>query len=144
MVNVMRSITLVIPLLLVAAAQASAQPMPASLAAGDPARGVGAVRRPFADGESLEYEATFGRMKVGEGRLEVRGVESVRGRPSWHLVFQLRGGIPLYRIDDRLESWVDTASFASRRFSKQLPPFVYHWQWRSLQACFASFSPETA
>jgi hypothetical protein len=119
-VIVMRPITLVIALLLAAATTASAQPVPASLAAGDPTRAVGAVRRPFTVGESLEYEATFGRMKVGQGRLEVRGVEEVRGRPSWHLVFQLSGGIPFYRIDDRLESWVDTASFASRRFAKRL------------------------
>lgn len=77
-------------------------------------------RRPFAAGETLRYEATFGGIRVGEGSLQVGGVETVRGRPAWHLVFRLTGGVPLYRIDDRLESWVDTTSLASLRFTKQL------------------------
>ena len=86
----------------------------ASLARAQPAG------RPFAAGEVLRYEATYGRLRVGEGRLEVRAVDTVRGRPAWHLLFELTGGIPLYRIDDRLESWVDTATFTSRRFTKRL------------------------
>jgi hypothetical protein len=118
----MRSTSRITAILLLAAGTARAQaiPAPASLASAGATRDLAASRRPFLPGESLQYEATFGRMKVGEGRLEVRGIESVRGRPSWHLVFQLTGGIPLYRLDDRLESWVDTATFTSRRFTKQL------------------------
>jgi len=120
----MRSTAFGTSLLLLIAAVAGAQPIqsvgPAALAMGESARPGAVARRPFAVGEALKYEATYGRLKVGEGLLEVRGVESVRGRPAWHLVFQLQGGIPLYRLDDRLESWVDTATFTSRRFTKQL------------------------
>jgi hypothetical protein len=76
--------------------------------------------RPFAVGERLEYDASYGMVSVGRGLMHVAGVESVRGRPTWRLVFQLKGGVPLYRIDDRLESWVDTASFTSLRFTKRL------------------------
>lgn len=104
--------TLVISTLLFAAA-AGAQPM--SLTSTDPNRPT-----PFASGESLRYDATFGRIKVGEGRLEVVGIEQVRGRAAWHLVFSIRGGVPFYRIDDRLESWVDTATMSSLRFTRRL------------------------
>lgn len=77
-------------------------------------------RRPFASGEALRYEATFGRIRVGEASLEVAGLEEVRGRPAWHLVFRIKGGVPLYRIDDLLESWVDTTTMTSVRFTKRL------------------------
>ncbi|HYD52477.1 MAG TPA: DUF3108 domain-containing protein [Gemmatimonadaceae bacterium] len=111
-------------LLLIGSAAAEAQPVhpvaPASLAVSESVRSRAAHRRPFLIGESLQYEATYGRMKVGEGRLDVVGIETVRGRPAWRLAFHLTGGIPLYRLDDRLESWVDTATFTSRRFTKQL------------------------
>lgn len=80
----------------------------------------GTAPRPFAAGESLHYEATFGGIRVGEGSLQVVGVETVRGRPAWRLAFRLTGGVPLYRIDDRLESWVDTTTLASLRFTRQL------------------------
>jgi hypothetical protein len=76
------------------------------------------VRRPFGVGEVLRYEATFGRLKVGEGQLEVSGIEDVRGRPAWHLVFRITGGVPFYRIDDLMESWVDTGTMTSVRFTK--------------------------
>jgi hypothetical protein len=109
--HVMRS-HIIASLLLLAASSAHAQ---TQLAARDES-----VRRPFSAGESLGYEATFGRMKVGEGRLEVAGIEEVRGRPAWHLVFRITGGVPFYRIDDLLESWVDTATMSSVRFSKRL------------------------
>ena len=79
-----------------------------------------AAARAFVPGEALRYEATFGPLKVGEGRLEVAGIEQVRGRPAYHLVFRIAGGVPLYRIDDLLESWVDTATLSSLRFSKRL------------------------
>jgi hypothetical protein len=60
----------------------------------------------------------FGRLKVGSGFVEVRGVESVRGREAYHTVFQVRGGIIGYRVNDVLESWIDTRSLASLRFVK--------------------------
>jgi hypothetical protein len=75
---------------------------------------------PFGVGERLEYEVRFGFIRAGTGFMEVRGIESVRGRESWHTVFRVRGGIPMYRVDDRLESWIDIESFASLRHHQDL------------------------
>ena len=70
-------------------------------------------------GERLTYDVRFGALKVGTGAMEVRGVDQVRGRDAWHTVFTIKGGIPLYKVNDRLESWIDTASFTSLRFVQE-------------------------
>ena len=50
--------------------------------------------------------------------MEVAGVDSVRGRAAWHTVFTVRGGTLFYKVNDRLESWIDVHSLVSLR----------HWQ----------------
>ena len=71
-------------------------------------------------GERLTYDVRFGALKVGTGAMEVRAVEEVRGRDAWHTVFTIKGGVPLYKVDDRMESWIDTASFTSLRFVQEM------------------------
>src|SRR5829696_7981780 len=77
-------------------------------------------------GEHLEYDVHFGKLRVGRGSMEVRETTDVRGREAWHTVFAIRGGIPLFRVDDRLESWIDTRTFTSLRFSQQTHEGKYH------------------
>lgn len=100
---------------------------PASIAPQDPVLtpaaagaldGLAQPRRPvpWSVGERLEYDVTYGRIRAGSGLIEVRGIEQVRGRPAYHIVFQVRGGIPLYRVNDVFESWMDTTSLASLRY----------------------------
>ena len=45
----------------------------------DPAR---QIPVPFSVGERLEYDVKFGMLKVGGGRMEVLGVEEIRGRQA--------------------------------------------------------------
>ena len=52
--------------------------------------------------------------------MEVRGVENVRGRDAWHTAFLLKGGTFFYKVNDIFESWIDTETFYSLRFLKQL------------------------
>jgi hypothetical protein len=73
---------------------------------------------PFATGEHLEYDVKFGFLHVGSGSMEVAGIDSVRGRAAWHTVFQVRGGTLFYKVNDRLESWIDVTNLVSLR----------HWQ----------------
>lgn len=75
---------------------------------------------PFAVGERAVYEVHFGKIKVGTGTMEVLGIEEIRGRPAWHTRFRIRGGIPFYRVDDVLESWIDREHFNSLRFVQDL------------------------
>ncbi|MGQ0641976.1 MAG: DUF3108 domain-containing protein [Gemmatimonadaceae bacterium] len=71
---------------------------------------------PFADGERLTYDAYFGPLKAGVGTMEVVGRENVRGIETWHTRFHVKGGIPLYRVETMLESWISTECFYSVRF----------------------------
>ena len=73
---------------------------------------------PFAAGEVLTYDVKFGFLHVGNGSMQVAGIDSVRGRAAWHTIFQVRGGTLFYKVNDRLESWIDTHSLVSLR----------HWQ----------------
>jgi hypothetical protein len=75
---------------------------------------------PFAAGERLEYSVKFGMFKAGNGSVEVVGRDTIRGREVWHTRFRVKGGVPMYRVDDVLESWIDTGCFQSLRFVQQL------------------------
>ena len=75
---------------------------------------------PFSVGERLEYDVKFGVLKVGSGRMEVVGIEEVRGRQAWHTAFTVKGGTFFYKVNDRLESWIDTETFASLRHHQDL------------------------
>jgi hypothetical protein len=77
-------------------------------------------------GERLEYDVRFGKLRVGRGSMEVREITDVRGREAWHTVFAVRGGIPFFRVDDRLESWIDTQRFTSLRVSQHTNEGRYH------------------
>jgi hypothetical protein len=74
--------------------------------------------RPFHPGELLTYDVRFGSLKVGKGSMEVLGIEIVRGRPAYHTMFRVQGGIPLFRVDDRFESWFAADDLSSLRFYK--------------------------
>lgn len=75
---------------------------------------------PFATGERADYQVKFGPFSVGRGSMEVVGLDTVRGRETWHIRFRVRGGMPGFRVDDRMESWIDTRTLASLRFYQQL------------------------
>ena len=83
-----------------------------------PPAAVAAMAVPFAAGEHLEYDVKFGFLHVGGGTMEVAGIDSVRGRPAWHTVFHVHGGTLFYKVNDRLESWMDVSNLVSLR----------HWQ----------------
>jgi hypothetical protein len=75
---------------------------------------------PFSIGERLEYDVKFGVLKVGNGRMEVMGSETIRGREAWHTAFTVKGGTFFYKVNDRLESWIDMETFASLRHVQDL------------------------
>jgi hypothetical protein len=73
---------------------------------------------PFSSGEHLDYDVKFGFLHVGSGSMEVAGIDTVRGHATWHTVFQVHGGTLFYKVNDRLESWIDINNLVSLR----------HWQ----------------
>ena len=79
----------------------------------------GARPVPFGPGERAEYEVTLGLFgDVGHGSMEVVGVEQVHGHPTYHLRFELEGGVSFAKVDDTLESWLDVKGLFARRIHK--------------------------
>ena len=81
---------------------------------------------PFAVGEELKYSASFAGIRAGSATMKVAGIENVRGRPAYHIVFTIDGGIPLFRVRDRYESWIDVQTLASLRYVQNIREGSYH------------------
>jgi hypothetical protein len=73
---------------------------------------------PFGAGEKAEYQVKLGGLSVGSGSMEILGIETIRGHQTYHARLRVSGGLPLARVDDRFESWIDVAGLFSRRFKQ--------------------------
>ena len=94
-----------------APAATTTAPTPAPAVAARPAR----EPLPFSPGEQLSYDVKFGSIDVGNAVMDVVGVEEVRGRPAFHVRFNVKGGTLFYKVNDHYESWIDTTSLVSLR-----------------------------
>jgi hypothetical protein len=72
-----------------------------------------AIRMPFRVGERLTYQAKVNFMNAGTATMSVEGVEPIRGRPTFHTVFQIKGKVLFFHVDDHYESWFDTTTLVS-------------------------------
>jgi hypothetical protein len=74
---------------------------------------------PFGVGELLDYDirVAFAR---GSARLEIMGLDTVRGREAWHTQFTTRGGIPMFRVNDRYDSWIDVNTISTLRYDEDV------------------------
>ncbi|MGE5730712.1 MAG: DUF3108 domain-containing protein [Gemmatimonas sp.] len=102
----------------IAAALFIAGPLPAQPATTAPA--TSAARVPFTVGEELVFHATLGVLPAGTARMRVEGIDSVRGRAAYHVVFAIDGGIPFFRVHDRYESWIDVETLSSLRHRQHI------------------------
>jgi hypothetical protein len=75
-------------------------------------------RAAYGPGERADYEVRLGALSLGKGAMEVVGSEIVDGHETYHTVLRVSGGLPLARVNDRYESWVDADQLFSRRFKK--------------------------
>jgi hypothetical protein len=88
--------------------------------AASPATGGQDEQVPFAPGERLVFDVRFGPVKVGAGSMEVQELVEVRGRTAYHTRFTVRGGTFFYKVNDVIQSWMDTTNLASLRFVSDL------------------------
>jgi hypothetical protein len=102
------------------------------LAGTGPAMTLSAAPVPFGPGERATYQVKFGFLSVGEGRMEVAGVETVRGHSSYRIDWAIKGGIPGARVNDRWQSWMDVAGLFSHRHIADISEVRYrayrHWE----------------
>ena len=98
-----------------ARAQEDSLSRPAIVPAGAPRR----LPVPFGQGERADYGVKYGPFSVGRGSTEI-AIDTLRGRETWHVQFRIRGGIPGFRVNDLMESWIETSTLASLRFHQEL------------------------
>ena len=68
---------------------------------------------PFKPGERLTYAAKVNFMSAGTATMSVEGIEMVRDRPTYHTIFNVKGRVLFFHVDDHYESWFDTTSLVS-------------------------------
>lgn len=74
---------------------------------------------PFGVGERMTYSVRLGIVgKVGNGSMEVEGLDTVRGRETYMMRFRLQGGIIAAKVDDDFRTWMDTQHLFSHRFKQ--------------------------
>lgn len=79
--------------------------------------------RPWVPGDSAEYDVRYGPLRAGTAKLAVVGIDTVRGRAAYHVRLTIQGRVNLllykYDIRDTIESWVDTTTQNSLRFTQR-------------------------
>jgi hypothetical protein len=86
----------------------------------------GAALVPFGPGEKVTYGVSWGIFgRRGTASSEVVSVDTVRGQPSYHLSFSLRGKVIAFSINDTQESWLDVTQLYSHRFKQNLNQTSY-------------------
>jgi hypothetical protein len=77
-------------------------------------------RPPFAGGERLSYDVSFGKVHVGSGEMRFIGRDTVREHEAWTATFTISGGFSRFSVHDTTKSWFDSVSFNSLRFVQLL------------------------
>lgn len=81
---------------------------------------------PFGPGERMSYEVSYGWAgTVGDGSLEVIGLDTIRNAPSYHLDLKLKGGMLFAKVDDHFQSWLDVEHLQSHRFDQNQHEISY-------------------
>ena len=79
----------------------------------EPVSYTGPLKAPFKVGEKLTYAAKVNFMNAGNASMSVEGIEPIRGRPTYHTIFDVKGRVLFFHVDDHYESWFDTTNLVS-------------------------------
>lgn len=76
---------------------------------------------PWGPGERAEYQLSTGVFgDVGQGFLQVPGIEAVRGHDTYHIELGVSGSVLFgaFKLEDRFQTWMDVNTLVARRFQK--------------------------
>ncbi len=79
-----------------------------------------AIARPFTVGEKLTYSANVNFLHVGTATMQVVGIDTIRGRPAYHVSFNVRGRMLFFVVDDHYDSWFDARTMSSLRYIQSI------------------------
>jgi hypothetical protein len=78
------------------------------------------TRPPFGVGERLTYQAKVNFLNAGSATMSVEGIEAIRGHTTYHTIFDVRGHVLFYHVNDHYESWFDTTSMVSLHHTQSI------------------------
>jgi hypothetical protein len=84
------------------------------------------IHVPFKVGERLTYAAKVNFMRAGEASMSVEDISSIRGRPTYHTIFDVKGRVLFFHVDDHYESWFDTTDLVSLHHVQHIDETSYH------------------
>jgi len=79
----------------------------------------------FPVGERMEFSVSWGRVRLGEGSIEVEAIDSIDDRETYRVAMEAWGGPPFYRVQDRQVSWIWPQPLSSVRFEQRLSEGSY-------------------
>ncbi|MFQ6674309.1 MAG: DUF3108 domain-containing protein, partial [Fidelibacterota bacterium] len=86
---------------------------------------------PFQVGETLHYDSYLNLLKVGSAKLQVSALEPMNEDSVYHIIFTVRTS-PLfdriYKIRDKVETWIDSKGLFTRKFTKKVREGNYRRQ----------------
>lgn len=94
------------------------------------------AQQPFVVGERAEYDIKYGVIHAGRGALTVVGIDTARQQDVYRFRLTYSAGVNLllykYSVLDSMESWTDTATLHSLRFTQNQiargKPRVKHYE----------------
>jgi hypothetical protein len=92
------------------------------------------ANRAFGVGETILYVIKYGMVSAGRATMEVISMDTVNGRPAFHLMSRARTSKPMdvvFKVRDQNESWVDAESLCSLRFSQVIREGLYRKEVRT-------------
>src|SRR4051794_5893977 len=63
------------------------------------------IHVPFRVGERLTYAAKVNFMGAGEASMSVEDISTVRDHPTYHTIFDVKGRVLFFHVNDHYESW---------------------------------------
>src|SRR5215211_3300978 len=79
-----------------------------------------AIKPPFRVGERLSYQAKVNFVSAGSASMSVEGLETVRGHTTYHTIFDVRGKVLFFKVNDHYESWFDTTTLVSLHHTQSI------------------------
>ncbi len=66
----------------------------------------------------MKYKVKAGVFSIGEARMTVARIDTIHNVPVYAAEWHIQGGVPMYRMDSKFQTWMDTETLVSRRFIK--------------------------
>ena len=80
------------------------------------------ARTPYGPGEWFQFSIQYGVIRAGDALMQVEDIEEMGGRQCYHLISKAESTdffSVFYKVRDRVDSYLDTEDFVTRRFSKR-------------------------